>query len=224
MLWQRIYESSTIGFWNGFTRLFSELDDDRVQSLMQIGFPDDAISMQEVLDLIGEIKLPVKTVLVIDDYHIIDSPKVDSFIEFLVENEIDNLNIVLTVRFTKFQRIQELMLKGYLLHINKEILELTAKEISEYYRVCGIALKDKEADKLYSFTEGWISALYMLMLEYVEQGKYTPVENIYKLIEKAVYVPLSDEIKEVVIILCIFDSFTHEQAVNMWVKKIQVSF
>ena len=39
-------------------------------------------------------------------------------------------------------------------------------EIKEYYLQCGIKLKDVEANKLYSYTEGWISALYLLMLDY----------------------------------------------------------
>ena len=41
VLWQRVYDSSTSSFWNGFGRLFRELDDDRSQSLIQLGFPDD---------------------------------------------------------------------------------------------------------------------------------------------------------------------------------------
>jgi len=41
LLWQRVYDSSTNNFWNGFARLFRELDDYRSQSLVQLGFPDD---------------------------------------------------------------------------------------------------------------------------------------------------------------------------------------
>ncbi|MHB1404444.1 MAG: helix-turn-helix transcriptional regulator [Desulfitobacteriaceae bacterium] len=173
VLWQRVYDSSTSSFWNGFSRLFRELDDDRSQSLVLLGFPDDGISIQEALNLIEDIKLPAKTVLVIDDYHLIGSSAVNSFIELLVENEIENLHIVLTMRFSKIQRLEELTLKGYLHHITQKNLELIPKEIAEYYKVCGITLKDKEADKLYFITEGWISALYMLMLEYLAEGSYT---------------------------------------------------
>ncbi len=219
VLWQRVYDSSTSSFWNGFGRLFRELDDERSQSLIQLEFPNDGISAQEALNLIEDIKLSAKTVLVIDDYHLIDNPAVNSFIALLVENEIDNLYIVLTARFTKFQKLEELSLKGYLHHISKETLELMPKEIAGYYKVCGIIIKDMEADQLHSVTEGWISALYLFMLEYIAQGSYTPAENIYNLIEKAVYAPLADEIKEFIITLCIFDNFTYELAAHMWGKQ-----
>jgi LuxR family maltose regulon positive regulatory protein len=54
------------------------------------------------------------------------------------------------------------------------------------------------------------------MLEYVAKGSYTPAKSIDRLIEKAVYEPLPDEIKDFVLTLCISDSFTHEQAGYMW--------
>jgi len=216
VLWQRVYDSSASSFWQSFGRLFRELDDDRSQSLVRLGFPGDGGSMQEALKLIGELELPAKTVLIIDDYHLIDSPGLNRFIELLVENEIANLHIVLTTRFTKFQNLDELALKGYLLHITKETLELMPKEIAGYYRGCGITLKDTEADRLYSVTEGWISALYLFMLEFIAEGSYTPAKNIHKILEKAVYAPLADEIKDFLLTMCIFDSFTHEQAVHMW--------
>ncbi len=216
VLWQRVYDNSISSFWRGFGRLFAELDDDRSQSLVQLGFPDDGISMQEALKLIEELELPVKTVLVIDDYHLIDSLVVNSFIELLVENEVENLHIVLTARYTKFQRLEELALKGYLLHITKEMLELRPEEIAGYYKACGINLKEIEADELYSVTEGWISALYLFMLELITEGNYTPAKNIYKILEKAVYSLLSEEIKEFMLTMCIFNSFTQEQAVHMW--------
>ncbi|MEN6325192.1 MAG: LuxR C-terminal-related transcriptional regulator [Syntrophomonas sp.] len=219
ILWQRVYDSSTSNFWYGFSRLFSGLDDDRTQSLLCLGFPNDIISAREALKLIEDIELPVKTVLVIDDYHLIDSPAVNSFIDLLVENEIDNLHIVLAARYTTFQKLAELELKGYLHHVGKETLKLMPQEITGYYQACGINLKSNEADRLYAVTEGWISALYLFMLEYIAEGSYTPAKSIYTLIEKAVFRPLSDEIKELVITMCIFESFTHEQAVHMWRKE-----
>lgn len=72
------------------------------------------------MKLIEEMKLPAVTALVIDDYHMIDNPAVSRFIELLAENETHNLHIILTARFTKVQRLEELELKGYLHHITKK--------------------------------------------------------------------------------------------------------
>ena len=216
VLWQRIYDSSITGFWATFCRLFSKLDAGRSHNLEQLGFPNDSVSLQEALKLIEDIELPKENVLVIDDYHLLSQTQVGSFIEFLVLNEIYNLHIVLSARFIEYLSIEELSLKGYLCHITTETFELMPQEITKYYKLCGINLKDTEADKLYSTTEGWISALYLLMLNFINKGSYMTTDNIYKLVENAIYNPFSEEIKELLLCLCIFDSFTLKQAIHMW--------
>lgn len=216
VLWQRVYDSGAVGFWNGFAELFRELDDDCCKNLVQRGFPYNALSMREAINRIENINLPNKIILVIDDYHLLDDPNISGFIQLLAENDIDNLNIVLIARFTKFERLEELKLKGFLHHITKEIFELIPKEIFDYYKTCGIALNNSEVQQLHLSTEGWISALYLLMLEYIAEGSFTPAESIFKLIEKTVYLPLSDQTKEIIIKMCIFDSFSLKQAEYMW--------
>lgn len=218
VLWYRIHDNNTAGFWNGFCRQLGELDDIRSQQLIRLGFPNDSVSLLEALKIIDDIKFPEKTVLVIDDYHLIDSQYVNRFMEFLVRDEITNMHLVLTVRFTEFQSIEELKLKGYLYHITKETFEFTLKEISEYYKLCGISLEETDAEKLYSMSEGWISALYLIMLDYIAEGAYPRITNIYKLIEKAVYESFTEEVRNFLVIMCIFDSFTLDQAVHMWGK------
>lgn len=219
VLWHRVYDDSVSGFWITFSRLFRELDRDRSEDLERLGFPNDSVSMQEALKLIEEIEFPAETVLVIDDYHLISATDASSFIWFLVVNEVDHLHIVLTARYVERLRIEELSLKGYLHHIEKDIFELTPDEITEYYKLCGISLRAAEADQLYAITEGWISALYLLMLGAKESGSFVNTNNIHKLVKDAVYDPFSEEIKDFLLCLCIFDSFTMRQAVHMWGDK-----
>ncbi|WP_088226633.1 LuxR C-terminal-related transcriptional regulator [Desulfosporosinus sp. FKB] len=219
VLWQRVYDSSIDSFWHSFSHLFDELDGFCSRNLELLGFPDDSVSRQEALKLIEGLELSVKTVLVIDDYHLIDNLLVNSFIEFLIISEVANLHVILVARYTELQVLDELKLKGNLCHITKQTFELMPKEIAGYYGLCGISLKTVEADELYLLTEGWISALYLLMLNYIEEGNFTTITNIYNLIEKAVYKSFSEEVKTFLLTLCLFDSFTLEQAFYMWHKE-----
>lgn len=114
ILWQKIYDNSVQGFWFGFCKLFDTLDVNHSHHLIQLGFPNDSVSFQEALRLIKDIQIPPKTILVIDDYHLLSQTEVVSFINFLVMNEIDNLHFVLTARYIELPSIEELMLKGYL--------------------------------------------------------------------------------------------------------------
>lgn len=224
ILWQSIYDNSLAGFWNNFAKQFYFLDSKRSQSLSQFGFPNDNLSIEEALQLIEDIQFSDKTVLVIDDYHLINNSSVNQFIERLAKRKIDNFYIVVTARFVKFEKLEELLLKKYLYHIKKEIFELTPKEIKGYFKICGFTLSDYEAQELYSDTEGWISALYLFMLEYETKGSYTPADSIFKLLEKSVYICLTEEMREFLMTLCIFDCFTLKQAEYMWEKKNAAEF
>lgn len=220
LLWETIYDSSPSIFWSRLCELFSQLDTYSSQRLVQLGFPNDSVLMREALKIIENINFPDKTVFVIDDYHLLCNQDVDRFVEFLVRNEIENLHVIIIGRFTEFQSFDELKLKGYLHHITQETFELTPKEIIKYYKLCGISLKDEESKRLYSFTEGWVSALYLIMINFIAEGSYTTSSvSIYNLVEKAIYTPFSHEIKEFLLIMCIFDSFTLEQAAYMWQKE-----
>lgn len=216
VLWQKIYDNSTTTFWTGFCRLFSELDANCSQSLEQLGFPNDNLARQETLLLIEKIRFPEKTVIVIDDYHLIDTAEVSKLLEYLAVSEIPNLYIVLTARYIQFSNIEELKLKKYLNHITKETLEFVPKDIIKYYKLCGISLKLDDADKLYSYTEGWISALYLLMLNYELGSSYLLKADVYTLIDKVVYTPLNEAHRDFLTSMSCFDSFTIEQAVFVW--------
>lgn len=216
VLWLKVYSGSITDFWNGLCGLLGEADSDRSQSLAQLGFPNDRVSLQEALKLVECMELPEKTVLCIDDYHLLNETEAGSFIEYLVVNEISNLHIVLIARYIKLAGLEELSLKDYLFHITKEAFELMPSDIAKYYKLCGIGLKKGEAEKLYSVTEGWISALYLLMLNYKEKGGFTNTEDIYKLVESAIYTPFSEESRDFLLKMSIFDNFSRDQAVHIW--------
>ena len=216
ILWQKIYDNSVQGFWFGFCKLFDKLDAQRSHHLIQLGFPNDSVSLQEALRLMKEIKIPSNTILVIDDYHMLNQTEVVNFIKYLVMNEIDHLHLVLTARYIDLPSIEELLLKGYINRITKESFEFMPNDIIKYYGLCGISLKNNVADELYSRSEGWISALYLLMLGYKAKKSFIVTDSIYNLIEDVIYKPFTEDTKDFLLSICIFDSFTAKQAIHMW--------
>lgn len=218
-LWLKIFDNSLTGFWSSFCRLFDDIDHNCADRMRKIGFPSDSVSKEEVLRLLQKLQVVQETVIVMDDYHLIDSPEMNGFIEFILWNELEHFHIVLTARYSNMENQEELILKGYLIYIGKEALEFERKDIVSYYKLCKIDLKAEEALQISRYTEGWVSALYLLMRGYKEEGSFTITTNITRLIEKAVYLPFSDEIKEFLITISLFDSFSMEQARYLWKKE-----
>ena len=218
VLWQTVYAETRDSFWRDLGRLLTSIDADAGHSLLELGVPHDGVLRQEALQIIAAASFPKQTALVIDDYHSLQNHEIDRLIERLAMCGIAGLHIVVITRYSGEMGVEELALKGYLQLVGKETLELTSSDIAEYYKTCGINLHHDEIERLHALTEGWISALYLFMLEFIATGSYSPETNIYTLIAKTVYEPLTAEKKEFLLILSIFDSFTREQAAYLWGK------
>ncbi len=83
ILWQTVYDGYASSFWSGFSKLFAEIDDICALRLARLGLPNDSVSRQEALTIIEGVRLPGKTIIIIDDYYLIDNTDIDNFIVFL---------------------------------------------------------------------------------------------------------------------------------------------
>lgn len=216
ILWQTIMDESATVFWKSFSRLFRKLDPVTARNLAEVGVPNNSLFLEEAVRLVEGISFPARTVVVLDDYHLLSSADVDRFIELLVRAEIPDLHIVLVSRSIFGENTSELVLKGYCRLIDKNCFVLSREEIIEYCRLCGVRLNAAETDFLMSYTEGWISAVYLCLLGFLQDGRLEHQVSLYELMEKVVYRRLSTEARELLLSICIFDNFTLAQAEYMW--------
>lgn len=216
VLWQTVYDNTAAHFWKGFCTLFARLDSACALSLEEVGLPEDSAARRVAVSLIAGVTLKGTTILVIDDHHLLTTNAIHEFITYLAKNRLSGLHIVLTTRMASLEALDELKLKGLAQHINQKLLELTPDEITKYYKCCGVRLRQEEAATLYTYTEGWISALYLCLLSFLQDGRLEKPTNLQELLAKVVYRPLSDELKVFLLRLCLFDHFTLQQAQAMW--------
>ena len=218
VLWQTVYDNVDIHFWNSFSKLFAELDFTCSVKLAEVGMPEESTRRREAVDYIAGIECKKITILVIDDFHLITNTEIHDFIVYLVKNEIPNFHVIITTRMASFDKLDELKIKGLAQHITQIFLELQPSEIVKYYQKCGVRIKQEEAHTLYAYTEGWISALYLCMLGFLQDGRLDKPANLQELFAKAIFRPLSDELKNFMLHICLFDHFTLSQAQAMWAK------
>ncbi|MBP2637810.1 MAG: ATP-dependent transcriptional regulator [Firmicutes bacterium] len=218
VLWQMLTDDSATGFWNGLSRSIRKLDPVGADTLARLGVPGNSSFLAESIRIMAAIEFPARTVIVFDDYHLLYSGDIDRFIELLVKSEIPNLHIVIVSRSVFGENTTELVLKGYCHVIEKTCFELSRSEIVEYCRLNGVKLSAEQADFMVSYTEGWISAVYLCILGFLQDKRIERQASLYELIEKVVYRRCSAEIRELLLNICIFDSFSSQQAEYMWNK------
>lgn len=108
------------------------------------------------------ITIPDNFVLVLDDYHMIDSPQVDDALIFLVEHLPPQLHLVITTREDPNLPLAQLRARGQLTELRAADLRFTFDETAEFFNhVIGLHLSSEDIAALETRTEGWIAGLQL---------------------------------------------------------------
>jgi LuxR family maltose regulon positive regulatory protein len=103
--------------------------------------------------------------LVLDDYHLIESPEIHESLAFLVDNLPAALHLVLSTRADPPLPLARLRARGELLEIRADDLRFTPAEAAELLNVVlELGLEDEDVTRLYERTEGWAAGLYLAAL------------------------------------------------------------
>lgn len=106
-----------------------------------------------------------EVVLLLDDYHVIDSPAVHEGMTFLLAHLPPRLHLVLASRVDPPLPLARLRARGELVEIRAADLRFTAEEASAYLNdIMGIGLAPQDVQALEGRTEGWIAALQLAAL------------------------------------------------------------
>jgi LuxR family maltose regulon positive regulatory protein len=109
--------------------------------------------------------LPDPFLLVLDDYHLIDSTAVDGFLAFLVEHQPPQMHLVITSREDPPLPLARLRARGQLTELRAADLRFSPAEAADFLnRMMGLNLRDADIVALETRTEGWIAGLQLAAL------------------------------------------------------------
>ena len=137
---------------------------ERVLSVLQSPQPPPIDSI--LTALCNEITtLPSHFILVLDDYHLIDSKPVDEALAFLLEHLPPQMHLVITTREDPQLPLARLRARNQLTELRADDLRFTPAEASEFLnRVMGLNLSTEDIAALETRTEGWIAGLQLAAL------------------------------------------------------------
>jgi LuxR family maltose regulon positive regulatory protein len=99
-------------------------------------------------------------VLVLDDYHIIDSKPVDNALTFLLEHLPPQMHLVIATREDPLLPLSRLRARGQLTELRAADLRFTPAEAAEFLnQMMGLNLSAEDIAALETRTEGWIAGL-----------------------------------------------------------------
>lgn len=138
-----------------------------VGTLHTLHLQDQSFSLESLLTtLINEIdSLSDHFVLVLDDYHVLDSKPVDQALIFLVEHLPKQMNLVITTREDPPLPLARLRARNQITELRSADLRFTSTEVTEFLnQVMGLNLTAENIAALETRTEGWIAGLQLVAL------------------------------------------------------------
>jgi len=116
--------------------------------------------------LLNEINsIPNDFILVLDDYHLLDSRSVDQALTFLVEHLPQQMHLVITTREDPSLPLARLRVRDQLTELRTADLRFTPAEAAEFLnQVMGLNLSIENIAALEARTEGWIAGLQLAAL------------------------------------------------------------
>ncbi len=119
---------------------------------------DDVIG--ELTILLGELADPV--LLVLDDYHLIESATVRRAVALLVDGLPERAHVIIATRADPALPLARLRARAELVEIRADALRFTQQEAAEFFAErMGLALAGPDVESLVARTEGWPAALQL---------------------------------------------------------------
>ncbi|RPI28846.1 MAG: hypothetical protein EHM70_16310 [Chloroflexota bacterium] len=130
--------------------------------------------------LISEMeRLPEKSIIVLDDYHLIDSKPVHDALNFLIEYLPPTIHLVISGRTDPPLPISRLRVQGEVNEVRTSQLRFTQEEVATFLNdLMGFDLSSDGIAALEARTEGWIASLKLAALSM--QGRDNRPEFIAK--------------------------------------------
>lgn len=196
--------------------MFSMIDDATASALQKLDLPTE--------DTLADVALPLRTIrcesetfFLIDNYQLVDSNIPRRMINAFSTHGNANLHIVFITQQLK-ESDSTTVHHANIYRIDTSDLMFDREAISTYFRMAGMRLTDKELNDLNNSTEGWVSAIRLQMINYKQTGTFARTTDIEQLVKTAVWNLLSEDEKEFLLSVSVFDAFTTRQAQIMMDK------
>jgi LuxR family maltose regulon positive regulatory protein len=211
--WFTAIGETAVRAWEHICALIAHVDNDTAFALTRLGVPSYD-TLGDVARLMQNCRCDVETVLVIDNYQMIDSGMPREIISALSYIGSSLFHIVIIT--------QELYIGSFysthnhrILTVGKEELFFERADIDEFFRQAGFLLSPTDLESITQYTEGWVAALQLQMITYRDTGGFENVTNIMPLVRSAIWNRLDRDEQFFLLSLSLMDSFTAQQACVM---------
>ena len=203
-------ETDEIWIWQRICQKTGERNPELGRRMAQMGLPQ---SPQEVTYLIQFIQkyVTAPVYLVLDDYQECKSNTLNKLVESVAQEDTNFRFIIISRTYSEIP-YEEMFLKGQCVVLNQQNLTLTKEETEEICKKNQMEPETEELNRLYEYTDGWISAVYLSLFEYKKNGSFGCFYGVNRLLKTAIFDKLTPKMQEFYMKMSLFDRFEVENA------------
>ena len=180
-------------FWFNLCTAIELNNPEFAMELRNIGIPDTDKELSIIISLLHKLSDLEKTVLIIDDYYLVENEINNKIFSTLINYSLVNLKIIFITRSILSSYMISLILRDKVGTINKEDLRYTPGDISEYFRLNELLINQDEANQLYNYSGGWPFVIKLLLSSYSSHKKFDAFESITAFIKNDIWKLISEK-------------------------------
>ncbi len=200
--------------WDGICNIIASIDKDIINKMKKLGIPGKD-TIYDMIELLRGILFEEETVLVIDNYQLIQNEFLDTLNNVLSNDFNSNFHIVIITQPPKKRSTFTTVYNPSKLLIDRSYFLFSKEDTNFFFKQSGIRLSGEELDCIWQSTEGWAAALSLQKKNYLEKGSFGNAIGIEGLLETAIWNRMSRQEQDFLLSLSLFDSFTLRQAMIM---------
>lgn len=209
--WVNVYDDNPAHAWNSLCREFF-VNSTVSQRFLRWPFPMDMTQRDHFADEMSQILTDEAVVLVLDDFHLIQSEQTCEFIRYLVTEFPERFRVIIVSQKQIFKDEDLLVATGKLNKITSDDLRLSKEDLCSYLKMHQLELEEDEIEQIYEKSEGWISMIYVTILNYLRVGKSDLCADMEHLVDRVAYAVCSKPTQHFLSYLVFLQDFTKEQA------------
>ena len=196
--------------WKAFCFMVAAFDPDASVRLAAAGPPDED-TLPEIRGIFRELNCPEETYLILDDFAVWKLPVPGEFLAVLSAHGGRGLHVIAASQLLPEEAQNVLVPNSRFLLLRESVLAFSGEDIDAYYRRAGVSLTSAQLEEVSKITEGWIMALYLQLLSFIESGRFEE-GGMQNLIHKALWSRLPEREREFLMAVSIFSRFSLAQA------------
>jgi len=206
-------DSSAELFWFNLCTAIKLNNPEFAMELYNIGIPNTDEELSIIISLLHKLSNLEKTVLIIDDYYLVENEINNKIFLTLINYSLDNLKIIFITRSILSSYMISLILRDKVGTINKEDLRYDPSDISDYFRLNELLISQEEANQLYNYSGGWPFVIKLLLSSYASNKKFDAFDSITTFIKNDIWKLISEKEKSFLFRICLFEEFSLAQAI-----------